>query len=230
MTTPAATLPPGPQIGARRVPRALIGAVIGALAIAAFLGIGFFVDRYPFAFDKSVMAWLRGSGNSTAIAYAARDITALGGGIMLTTLVVGVSGFLLLQRLWLTALAFALSALTGGWAVSLIKHEIVRARPDLVPHLVEASGYSFPSGHSANSAIVYLTLAALASQVTRDRWTRVYLFAVAIILSGAVGVSRIYLGVHWPSDVLAGWSFGTLWALGWWIATAKARAAIGGER
>jgi membrane-associated phospholipid phosphatase len=66
--------------------------------------------------------------------------------------------------------------------------------------------------------------------VTRRRATRVYLFAMAILISGAIGISRVYLGVHWPSDVMAGWSFGTLWALGWWIATAKARAAIGGER
>ncbi len=219
-----------PRIGGRRLPRELIGAVLGALGIAAFLGIGLIVDRYPFAFDQRIMAGIRGTNPPAWLAYAARDVTALGGGVALTTIVVAVVGFLLVQRLWLTALALALATLTGGWAVDLIKHVIVRARPDLIPHLVAASGYSFPSGHSANSAIVYLTLAALASQVTRTRATRMYLFAIAILLSGAVGISRVYLGVHWPSDVLAGWSFGTLWALGWWIATAKARAAIGGER
>lgn len=219
-----------PRIGGRRLPRELIGAVLGALGIAGFLGIGLIVDRYPFAFDQRIMAGIRGTNPPAWLAYAARDVTALGGGVALTTIVVAVVGFLLVQRLWLTALALALATLTGGWAVDLIKHVIVRARPDLIPHLVAASGYSFPSGHSANSAIVYLTLAALASQVTRTRATRMYLFAIAILLSGAVGISRVYLGVHWPSDVLAGWSFGTLWALGWWIATAKARAAIGGER
>ncbi|TPG10830.1 phosphatase PAP2 family protein [Sphingomonas oligophenolica] len=212
------------------MPRELIGAVVGALGIAGFLGLGLIVDRYPFAFDRRIMAGIRGTNPPAWLAYAARDVTALGGGVVLTTIVVVVVGFLLVQRLWLTALALALATLTGGWAVDLIKHVIVRARPDLIPHLVAASGYSFPSGHSANSAIVYLTLAALASQITRTRPTRMYLFAIAILLSGAVGISRVYLGVHWPSDVLAGWSFGTLWALGWWIATAKARAAIGGER
>jgi len=217
-------------VGNRRMPRELIGAVVGAVAIALFLSIGFVVDHYPFAFDQHIIRGLRAVNAPVWVAYAARDVTALGGGVVLTTLVLLVAGFLLVQRLWLTAAAVTLAALTGGWAVALIKHLIVRARPDLVPHLVAASGYSFPSGHSANSAIVYLTLAALASQVTRTRATRVYLFAAAILISGAIGISRVYLGVHWPSDVLAGWSFGTLWALGWWMATAKARAAIGGER
>ena len=89
---------------------------------------------------------------------------------------------------------------------------------------------SFPSGHSANSAIVYLTLAGLASQVTVSNAARRYILVMAIFMVGAIGCSRVYLGVHWPSDVLAGWSFGTLWALGWWLATARARVAIGGER
>jgi len=114
--------------------------------------------------------------------------------------------------------------------VWLIKRTIGRARPDLVPHLVDVSNASFPSGHATNSAIVYLTLAALAAQVVRDRPTRRYLFGAAILLTGAIGSSRVYLGVHWPSDVLAGWSFGTLWALGWWWLTARTRASIGGER
>jgi undecaprenyl-diphosphatase len=107
---------------------------------------------------------------------------------------------------------------------------VLRARPDLVPHLVDAGGYSFPSGHATSSAVVYLTLASLAGQVTPNRAARRYLLVVAVLLVGAIGCSRVYLGVHWPSDVLAGWSFGTLWALGWWTATARARAAIGGER
>ena len=220
----------GRVFGARRLPVALIGAAIGAVAIMSFLGLGLLVDRYPFALDRSVMQAIRSADAPPWAAYAARDITALGGGVVLTMLVIFAAGFLLVQRLWLTAGAIVLAAVTGHWAVALIKHVIARTRPDLVPHLVEASGYSFPSGHSANSAIIYLTLAALASQVIRTRAARAYLFGVAILIAGAVGISRIYLGVHWPSDVLAGWSFGTLWALGWWIATARARAAIGGER
>ncbi|WP_176500711.1 phosphatase PAP2 family protein [Sphingomonas sp. HMP9] len=158
------------------------------------------------------------------------DVTALGGGIVLTLVVVVVTGLLIVQRLWLTALATLAASITGGLIVDFVKAQVNRPRPDIVEHLVTVSNMSFPSGHSANSAIVYLTLAGLASQVTENRATRRYLLVVAILLVGAIGCSRVYLGVHWPSDVLAGWSFGTLWALAWWLATARVRASIGGER
>ncbi|MEG8033038.1 phosphatase PAP2 family protein [Sphingomonas aurantiaca] len=157
-------------------------------------------------------------------------MTALGGGIVLTIVVVLVAGLLIVQRLWLTAVAIVASSIGGNIVVELVKLHVARPRPDIVEHLVAVTHMSFPSGHSANSAIVYLTLAGLASQVTEHRATRAYLLVVAILLVGAIGCSRVYLGVHWPSDVLAGWSFGTLWALAWWLATARARRAIGGER
>jgi membrane-associated phospholipid phosphatase len=101
-----------------------------------------------------------------------------------------------------------------------------RTRPDIVDHIVTVGGASFPSGHSANSAIVYLTLASLLTQVVRGHDTRRFVLVAAALLVTAIGSSRVYLGVHWPSDVLAGWSFGTLWALGWWLAGARARAAL----
>jgi undecaprenyl-diphosphatase len=88
---------------------------------------------------------------------------------------------------------------------------------------------SFPSGHSANSAIVYLTLATLLTQAIRGAALRRYVVGAAIALVFAIGVSRVYLGVHWPSDVLAGWSFGALWALGWWAIGARIRLARAGE-
>ena len=144
--------------------------------------------------------------------------------------VVIVAGLLIVQRLWLTALAIVASSVSGNIIVELVKLHVARPRPDIVVHLVTVTHMSFPSGHSANSAIVYLTLAGLASQVTQDRATRAYMLVVAILLVGAIGCSRVYLGVHWPSDVLAGWSFGTLWALAWWLATARVRSSIGGER
>ena len=226
MTQPARP----PHIGARRLPPLLAGLAIIAGGLAVLLAGAFATSRYPFAFDRSIIVGLREWHGPSWLPKVAADITALGGGVVLTLIVLVVIGFLLMQRLWLTALATALASLTGGWAVDLIKGQVLRARPDLVPHLVDASGYSFPSGHATSSAVVYLTLAALAGQVTRDRAARRYLLIVAVLLVGAIGCSRVYLGVHWPSDVLAGWSFGTLWALGWWTATAQARAAIGGER
>lgn len=216
--------------GRRRLPPLLIGLALIAAGLAVLLALAFATSRYPFAFDRAIIVGLRQWGGPPWLPKAAADITALGGGVVLTLIVAIVVGFLLVQRLWLTALATALATFSGGVIVDLVKGLVVRARPDLVPHLVDAHGYSFPSGHATSSAVVYLTLAALAGQVTPDALARRYLLVVAVLLVGAIGCSRVYLGVHWPSDVLAGWSFGTLWALGWWSATARARMAIGGER
>jgi undecaprenyl-diphosphatase len=219
-----------PSVGARRLPPLLAGLALIAMGLVILLAGAFATSRYPFAFDRAIIVGARAWGGPAWLPKVASDITALGGGVVLAVIVVIVAGFLLIQRLWLTAAATALASLTGGWVVDAVKGVVLRARPDLVPHLVDAGGYSFPSGHATSSAVVYLTLASLAGQVTPNRAARRYLLVVAVLLVGAIGCSRVYLGVHWPSDVLAGWSFGTLWALGWWTATARARAAIGGER
>ncbi|TXC71923.1 phosphatase PAP2 family protein [Sphingomonas ginsenosidivorax] len=214
----------------RHVPPVLTGASVAAVALGVILLVGLAVGHWPFAFDRSIILGLRAWGGPAWLPKVAADVTALGGGIVLTIVVVIVAGLLLVQRLWLTAAAIVAASVSGNLVVELVKLQIGRPRPDIVAHLVTVKHMSFPSGHSANSAIVYLTLAGLASQVTADRATRAYLLVVAILLVGAIGCSRVYLGVHWPSDVLAGWSFGTLWALGWWLATARARESLGGER
>ena len=230
--------PGGPTIDAsadapsrrRHVPAILAGASVAAVGIVLILIVGLAADHWPFAFDRSIILGLRAWGGPSWLPKVATDVTALGGGIVLTIVVVLVAGLLIVQRLWLTAVAIVASSISGNVVVELVKLHVARPRPDIVEHLVAVTHMSFPSGHSANSAIVYLTLAGLASQVTEHRATRAYLLVVAILLVGAIGFSRVYLGVHWPSDVLAGWSFGTLWALGWWLATAKVRESIGGER
>ena len=213
----------------RRLPPLLAGAGVIALAVALVLGIGAAVGRWPVAFDRSIMLGLRAWGGPPWLREAAVNVTALGSGTVLTLVVIVVAGLLIAQRHYLTALTTVLAALTGSLAVTLIKHHVGRARPTLVEHWATVHDLSFPSGHSASSACVYLTLAALATQVTAQRAARRYVMAVAILLVGAIGVSRVYLGVHWPSDVLAGWSLGTLWALGWWLATAKWREALRGR-
>ncbi|WP_210357600.1 MULTISPECIES: phosphatase PAP2 family protein [Sphingomonas] len=214
----------------RRVPPLLVGLGVIAIGLALMLAGGYATSRWPFAFDRVILVSLRAWHGPAWLPKVAADITALGGGVVLTIVVVAVVGLLLVQRLWLTALAIGAASLSAGMMVDLVKGLAVRTRPDLVPHLVDVTGYSFPSGHAASSACIYLTLAALGGQVTPDRATRRYLLVIAVLLVGAIGSSRVYLGVHWPSDVIGGWSFGTLWALGWWIATAGARRAIGGER
>jgi len=90
------------------------------------------------------------------------------------------------------------------------KYWIARARPDLEPHLVVVKTSSFPSGHATSSMIFYLTLAFALTSGTRWRWPAV---AGALLLSLLIGISRVMLGVHWPSDVVGGWAFGMLWVL-----------------
>lgn len=112
-----------------------------------------------------------------------------------------------------SAAVFVSVAVIGGALLSsALKSLFFRARPDVVPHLVHVSSASFPSGHAMNSAVVYLTLATLLARTEPNERVRVYLLAVAISLAVLVGVSRAYLGVHWPRDVFAGWCVGAIWA------------------
>jgi len=146
----------------------------------------------------------------------ARDVTALGGAAA-TILLVGLTvGYLLVSRRYVVALFISVSV-GGGFLLSLVlKHFFIRSRPQIVPHLMPEVSSSFPSGHSMSSAVVYVTLGALLAR-TAARWPqRIYLIAAALLLSGLIGVSRVAMGVHYPTDVLAGWLAGTGWALLCW--------------
>lgn len=217
MTSPLST---------RRPPPLLTGVGLAGGAIGLLVLGGLLLDRWPLAFDRAMMLWIRGLGGAPALRHAARDVTALGGGTVLTLVVLLAAGLLTALRHHFTALMLVAAAWSGSLAVSWLKSFVGRPRPALVEHWAYVDNASFPSGHAASSAVIYLTLAALASQVVRERAARTYMLGGAIMLAGLIGVSRVYLGVHWPSDVLAGWSFGTLWALGWWRATAWARASL----
>lgn len=145
-----------------------------------------------------------------------RDFTALGGMGVLTVLALAVVGYLFLEHKHRTAF-LVLLAVGGGTLLSFgLKYGFDRPRPDLVPHHSHVYTTSFPSAHSMMAAIVYLTLAALLARVQKQRRVKLYLLAVAAVLTLAVGVSRVYMGVHWPTDVLAGWTAGALWALVCW--------------
>jgi undecaprenyl-diphosphatase len=124
--------------------------------------------------------------------------------------------FLLLLRRWGAAL-FAFVSVAGGTALSqALKAGFDRPRPDLVPHGMETFTASFPSGHSLLSAVTYLTLGALLMRLDLDAHVRAYFLVVGIVVSLLVGASRVYLGVHWPSDVAAGWAIGAAWATVCW--------------
>ncbi len=145
-----------------------------------------------------------------------RDVTALGGNLVTTFVTVAAIGFLVLQRKRRAALFVAVAVASGTILGALLKSGFDRPRPDLVPHGTVVYTSSFPSGHSMTSAVVYLTLAALLIRVQTRRRLKLYLLSLALLITIAVGVSRVYLGVHWPSDVLAGWAAGAAWAVMCW--------------
>lgn len=146
-----------------------------------------------------------------------RDFTALGGVGVLTLITLGVLGYLLLSRRYRTAL-FTLIAVSGGLLMStVLKMGFDRPRPDLVPHDSMVYTSSFPSGHSMMSALTYLTLAALLASVQERQRQKAFLLIIAVSLTMLVGLSRVYVGVHWPTDVLAGWSAGAAWAALCWL-------------
>ncbi len=146
-----------------------------------------------------------------------RDVTALGGVAALVLITLATTVYLLLMRRRRVAL-FVLVAVIGGSLLSvLFKTGFDRPRPELVPHEAHVYSASFPSGHSMMSAVVYLTLGALLARL-HARWVlKVYFLVLAILITGAVGISRVYLGVHWPTDVLGGWAVGSVWAVCCWL-------------
>lgn len=149
---------------------------------------------------------------------AARDITSLGGTAVLTIVTIIAAGFLALDGKRHMALFLCGSVLGGVAAGTILKDVFQRPRPDLVPYSVYVSGASFPSGHSMMSAVTYLTLGALLARSHERKRLKSYFLLVAMSLTFAVGVTRVYLGVHWPTDVLAGWTAGAVWALLCWLA------------
>jgi undecaprenyl-diphosphatase len=153
----------------------------------------------------------------------ARDISALGGATVIILLSVLVSGHWLLQHRWRRVLLLTLT-IAGGHALSYLLKEVYhRERPDVVPHLTYVNSHSFPSGHSLSSSVIYLTMAALLAQSAPRRRDKIYVMAVAFGLTFLIGASRVFLGVHYPTDVLAGWSAGTAWALACWLGAERLR-------
>jgi undecaprenyl-diphosphatase len=149
----------------------------------------------------------------------ARDITALGGHAILTIVTLATLAYLVMVRKYHAAVLVA-AAVGGGMLLSTaLKLGFDRPRPDLVPHAARVYTGSFPSGHAMLSAVTYLTLGALLARVQPRRRLKAFLIGLAVVLTIIIGMSRVYLGVHWPSDVLAGWCVGAAWAsLCWFVA------------
>ena len=147
---------------------------------------------------------------------AVRDITSLGSAPVLLIFVLAVAGALVTRRQF-HAVLLLLAATVGGILLNnVLKGLFGRPRPETTLHLTDVRSLSFPSGHAMESAIIYLTLAVLLARLVQTRTLRLYFLAVAALLTLLVGLSRVYLGVHYPSDVLAGWTAGLAWALLCW--------------
>jgi undecaprenyl-diphosphatase len=174
-------------------------------------------------FDEGLLRGLRTSDLADPVGprwfeETVAEITALGGFGVLALVTLMAVGYLLMFRKWGSALTVLVATLGGTLISEGLKVGFARPRPDLVAHAVDVTSMSFPSGHAMLSAVTYLTLGALLARTQERRRARVYILAVSVLLTLLIGVSRIYLGVHWPTDVLAGWCLGATWALICWFA------------
>ncbi|WP_343229048.1 phosphatase PAP2 family protein [Rhizobium setariae] len=180
-------------------------------------------ERETRAFDTAILRALREPQDLAVpigpawLMKAFTDLTSLGGVTVLSIITTLSVIFLFLVRRRITAIFLMLSVL-GGWVLSNgLKLGFSRPRPEIVPHLVEVHDLSFPSGHAMLSAVAYLTLGLLLAQTQKSRVLRCYFVGIAIFLTVLVGVSRVYLGVHFPTDVLGGWCAGAAWACLCWL-------------
>jgi undecaprenyl-diphosphatase len=198
----------------------LLSALVVVLGLWCFAALAYMVSRGSVQqFDDRVILMLRNPADPSAplgpkwMGEIGRDLTALGGIAALCLFTAAVAGYLAISRKY-RGLWFLLGAtLSGLLLCGLLKGLFERPRPQLVPHLSYVTTTSFPSGHSVLSAVVYLTLGSLLARLVEERRLKLYFLGVALFLSFLVGVSRVYMGVHYPTDVLAGWSIGLAWAL-----------------
>lgn len=177
----------------------------------------------PHEFDRYLLLSMRNPADLSDplgprwVEEVGRDITALGGNAVLILLSLAVLGYLLMAKKQILALV-VLIAMVGSLALSsILKKTIDRDRPDLVPHHTVIYTASFPSGHSMLSASTYLTMGALLATNQRRKRIKIFILLFCTFITLLVGISRIYLGVHWPTDVLAGWTAGAGWALACWL-------------
>lgn len=212
----------------RRTGRVELTGLLVVLALALSVKLFFEIadevlEGETLDFDRTVLLALRVPGRLDDpigphwLELAARDLTSLGSVTVIVAVTLAVIGYLLMVRRLLSAILVAASV-GGGMLWSFwLKGGFDRARPDLVPHGTEVLTTSFPSAHAMMSAVAYLTLGVLLARVQPRRILKIYLLALAILATLLIGLSRVYLGVHWPTDVLAGWAVGSAWALFCWL-------------
>lgn len=203
----------------------MLPTVVAILAAAALVGwlSQVVASGATLGFDTWITLAMRQPGDlaiargPTWLLRAMRDITALGD-VTVLTLVAGIAiGFALVRRHAAEAAFIAVTTSGGAILNSQLKLIFARLRPTLVPHLADVTAASFPSGHAMNSSVVYLTICAVLAGRSADRRVRGYLMAVGVALPLVIGLSRVFLGVHFPTDVIAGWITGASWAALCWL-------------
>jgi undecaprenyl-diphosphatase len=212
--------------------------LVGLLSITLVILFGHIVEEMmegdTSATDNAILLAFRVPGHLATpigprwLLQSAIDISALGGFTFIWLFTLVVAGFFAMTRRW-RALVIILAAIGGASLIdSVMKISFHRARPQVVPHLTYVTNASFPSGHAMISAATYLTVGAMLAHAQSAMRVRVYLLAVFIVMTLLIGISRLYLGVHWPSDVFAGWCAGAAWALIFWVIAERGRAAKAG--
>ncbi|MFF2550237.1 phosphatase PAP2 family protein [Nocardia sp. NPDC058058] len=203
MESPAVSARPNP-------PRPAVLGILAALGLGMLvLTIAVVAHPDPLGPDASWMRWFVEHRNGTATAFA-KGISAVGDTATMTMLGVVTCVLLAWRRHWETAVFVAFTALGSGAIVFFGKLLIGRPRPPLVDRLVVETNHSYPSGHALGSTVVVGVVVALLVPLLHGLW-RYLLVTLTVLFVLGVGVSRLYLGVHWPTDVLAGWVFGILW-------------------
>jgi undecaprenyl-diphosphatase len=236
----AAASEPGPiQTGVRQAHRLGLHPLIALMCVSGLLFFALIAVRIApggnLRLDGAILRALREPGDPARpigppwMLQSAIDLSALGGFTFIWLFTAAMSGLLVLLRRW-SALGVFLTAIVGASVLNaFFKFSFHRDRPNVVPHLAEVSNASFPSGHAMIAAATYMTFGALLARTQRSRAVRIYILCLAVALTILIGLSRLYLGVHWPSDVLAGWSFGSAWALLFWIISRSAEEATRGD-
>ncbi len=193
-------------------------------SVIAFIIIAILVSKQVTNYlDYTVLLSLRNSADASIplgprwLLGFFKDVTSLGSVVVVVIISVLTAAYLIVKKKYLLLRIYLLIVLGGGLSDLLFKEIFARQRPTIVPHLVDAENFSFPSGHAAMSVVIYVSLALIMTYSQINMKLKLYIISAACFLALLVGFSRIYLGVHYPTDVLAGWLLGMFWVLLGWL-------------
>jgi undecaprenyl-diphosphatase len=209
------------MVDPKRIQRRCLGSAVIALTAGTMFGVTYWAvaSGVTQSLDESVIVALRIPGHPEDprgkpwMEHLARDITSFGAATPLVILTFALGCFCFMVNRRADGVQLVVTVVTGMGFYTLVKYAVGRPRPELVSHLVYSTTSSFPSGHAMASALFYLTLTSIGLGRTAHGMGRLYAWLCVILWIAAIGFSRVYLGVHWPTDVIAGWAAGTAWFL-----------------